>query len=217
MSSLYQIYYKEDQRHKLLPFSIPYFNEGLTIFFENDPIVKLVRETKADKIGVCSWKLSDKMRIRTGMRGALTPQVMESDFQVLSLTKNSSRHQMLSMAKAWHPSFGPTISLLWEKLGYKMPGEAKNPIYQNSWIGKSEIYKRYVEEFLSPAMDLVMSNEELHTMMLQPSNYGHLSRNSDLKSVKQKLGLSDYPLCPFVFERCPPLWLQMHGYKISYL
>lgn len=217
MSELHQIYYKPEQLHKLFPFAKPYFNESLTIFFENEPIKKIVRETKADRIGVCSWKLADKMRIRTGMRGALTPEVMESDFQVLSLTKNSSRHQMIASANAWHPGFLPTIATLWQKVGIKMPGEAKNPIYQNSFIAKSEIYKRYVEEFLSPAMDLVMSNEELHTMMLQPSNYGQLSRNSDLKSVKQKLGLSDYPLCPFVFERCAPLWLQMHGYKISYL
>lgn len=217
MTELHQILYSENQRSKLFPFAIPYFNEGLTIFFENDPIRKLVTKTKADKIGVCSWKLADKLRIRVGMRGALTQSALDSDFEILSLTKNSARHQMLAMANAWHPKFKETITLLWEKLGLKIPGEAKNPIYQNSFIAQSQIYKRYVSEFLSPAMDLVEKDEQLHAMMLQPSNYGHLNRGADLKSVKQKLGLSEYPLCPFIFERCPPLWFQIHDYKISYL
>lgn len=217
MTELHQIYYKEEQKSKLFPFAIPYYNEGLTIFFENDPIVKLVRATKADKIGVTSWKLADKMRLRVGMRGTLTREVMESEFQVLSLTKNSSRHQMLSMANIWHPYFLKAFNLLWDTLGYKAPGEVKYPIYQNHHVSRTDIYQRYVEEFLSPAMDLVISNEELHGMMMQPSNYGKLSRNADLKSVKQKLGLSEYPLCPFVLERCYSCWLTIHRIPVNFL
>lgn len=217
MTELHQILYKEEQRHKLFPFAIPYYNEGLTIYFENKPIQKLVTETKADKIGVVSWKLADKMRIRVGMRGALTQDVLDTDFEVLSLTKNSTRHAMLAMANAWHPHFLQTIKLLWEKLGLKIPGEAKNPIYQNSFISRTDIYKRYVSEFLSPAMELVEKDEELRNLMLQPSNYGHLNRTADLKSVKQKLGLEEYPLCPFIFERCPSLWFDLHRIKVTYL
>lgn len=216
-AALHQIFYREDQKHKLFPFAIPYYNETLTIFFENDPIKKIVRETKADRIGVCSWKLGDKMRIRTGMRGALTPEVMESDFQVLSLTRNSSRHCMLAMAREWHPSFMPTIRLLWQKLGYMIPWEARNPIYQNHYIAKTEIYRDYVDNFLAPAMELTEKDENLNKMMTQPSGYGKLSRGADIKSVKSKLGMDDFPLAPFVLERCPALFFQVKGYKISYL
>lgn len=217
-AQLYQIYYKQEHLPKLYPFAVPFESRGLTIYFENDLIAKLIRSNiTSDKIAICSWKLQDKMRIRVGMRGALTQQVLDSDFQVLSLTKNSKKHTMLAMANAWHKGFIPTIKLLWEKLGLKMPGEAKNPIYQNHYVAKTEIYRDYVDNFLSPAMELTEKDEELRNLMLQPSGYGHLNRQADLKSVKEKLGLNDYPLCPFILERCPSLFYQMKDYQISYL
>lgn len=217
MSELHQIFYKDEQRHKLYPFAKPYFNEGLTIYFENEPISKIVMATTADKIAVTSWKLQDKLRLRVGLRGALTQEALDSDYEVLSFTRNSKKHQMLAMANQWHKEFIPTIKLLWEKLGYKMPGETKQPVYQNHWSGKTSIYKKYVEEFLSPGMKLVETDEQLRSMMLQSSGYGSLNRQADLKSVKEKLGLSEYPLCPFIFERCPSLFFDLHKIRVSYL
>jgi hypothetical protein len=217
MSELYQLFYEDNQKKEIFDFAIPYKTEGLTIFFEGYWIAQLVMASKADKVGVCSWKLKDKMRKRVGLRQPLTQQALESDYQVLSFTRNSQRHGMLAMANTWHPHFLTTIKLLWEKLGYKMPGEAKNPIYQNHYCAKTEIYKDYVTNFLIPAMELTEKDEELNKMMLQPSGYGKLQRNCDLKSVKDKLGMSDYPLAPFILERCPSLYYQMKGVQISYL
>jgi hypothetical protein len=217
MSELYQLFYEDNQKKEIFDFAIPYKTEGLTIFFEGYWIAQLVMASKADKVGVCSWKLKDKMRKRVGLRQPLTQQALESDYQVLSFTRNSQRHGMLAMANTWHPHFLTTIKLLWEKLGYKMPGEAKNPIYQNHYCAKTEIYKDYVTNFLIPAMELTENDEELNKMMLQPSGYGKLQRNCDLKSVKDKLGMSDYPLAPFILERCPSLYYQMKGVQISYL
>jgi hypothetical protein len=214
---LHQIYYHESHLEKIFPFALPYYNQGLTIFFENEPISKLVLSTKADKIGVTSWKLQEKMRKRVGLRQPLTQQALESDYQVLSFTRNSQRHGMLAMANTWHPHFLTTIKLLWQKLGYKMPGEAKNPIYQNHWVGLSSIYKQYVNEFLAPAMELTLKDEELYLKMTQPSGYGRLQRGCDLKSVKEKLGMDDYPLSPFILERCPSLWFTMKHINVTYL
>jgi hypothetical protein len=215
--SLHQIYYKEEQRAKIYPFASPYFNKSLTIFFENRPIWDVVSSAKTKNVGVCSWKLADKMKIRVGLRNVLTEDAINGDFEVLSLTKNSTRHQMLAMANAWHKGFIPALDLLWQKLGYKRPGEAKNPIYQNHFIARTDIYKDYVNNFLRPAMDLILNDFELNQMMIQPSGYGRLSRSSDVTSVKAQLGMDDYPLCPFILERCACLWFQMKGIKISYL
>ena len=217
MTELHQIYYKPEHLTKLYPFAKPYFNEGLTVFFENTPIAKLVMETKADKIGVTSWKLKEKMRARVGLRIPLTQDVLNSDYDILSLTKNSLKHTMLAHLYNWHPFSRETMALLWSKLGFKLPGEVKNPIYQNHWCAKTQIAKDYVENFLNPAMELTMSDEELNKLMLQPSGYGKLSRGADMKSVKEKLGLSDYPLAPFVLERCFSCYCQVKGYKITYL
>jgi len=217
MVEFHQIYYKEEQKQKLYPFAKPYFNEDLTIYFENVPIVKLVTESKADKIGVFSWKLSEKIGNRVGLRGPVTLEALDFDYEVLSLTKNSSRHTMLAMGNQWHPSFSKTITLLWEKLGYKIPNEAKNPIYQNSFCAKREVYLDYVTNFLIPAMDLTERDEEMKSLMIQPSGYARLNRHADIKRVKAKLGMDDYPLSPFILERSPCLFFQMKGYKISYL
>lgn len=217
MTHLHQIYYEEKHREKIFPFALPYYNPTLTIFFENEPIKKLVLSSRAEKIAVCSWKLRDKLRINVGLSKTLAQQHLEGDYQVLSFTKNSKKHTMLAHLYHWHPKSKEAMALLWSKLGYKLPGEVKNPIYQNHYIAKSEIYRDYVENFLSPAMDLTLKDEELNNLMLQPSGYGKLNRQADLRSVKEKLGLSDYPLAPFILERCPSCYFQLKGYQISYL
>src|SRR5688500_4255640 len=124
---------------------------------------------------------------------------------------------MLAMANAWHKDFVPTIKLLWQKLGYQMPNEAKQPIYQNHFAAKTEIYRDYVENFLSPAMELTLKDEEINSKMLQPSGYGKLCKTADTKSVKEKLGMEDYPLCPFILERCIALYLTMKKINVTYL
>jgi hypothetical protein len=217
VTELYQLYYRDDQKEKLLPFSIPYRTQGLTIFFEGHWIKELVLASKAEKIGVASWKLRDKLRRNVGLSKTLTQNAIDSDYEVLSLTKNSKKHTILAHLYQWHPKSKETIALLWEKLGLKLPGEVKNPIYQNHYLAKTEIYRDYVENFLSPAMELTEKDEQLNNLMLQPSGYAKLSREADIRSVKAKLGMDDYPLAPFILERCPSCYFQMKGVKISYL
>lgn len=212
-ATLYQIYYREVQRPFLYPFAIPYFNESLTIFFENDPIRKIVSEYTGEKLAVCSWKLSKKVRLIH----PVTQAALNKEYQVLSLTRNSNKHQMMAMANQWHPGFIKTIDLLWQKIGLKRPQEAKNPIYQNHFSARTEIYKDYVNNFLIPAMEVTEQDEELNKLMTQPSGYAKLSRDADGKRVNELLGMSDYPLTPFILERCPSLFFQMRGYKVSYI
>jgi hypothetical protein len=217
MTELYQLFYKDEQKEKLLPCAIPYKTEGLTIFFENDWISKLVSESNAEKVGVTSWKLRDKMRARVGLRVPLSLEVLNSDYEVLSLTKNSKKHTMLAHLYHWHPSSKQAMELLWQKLGFKLCGEVKNPIYQNHYVAKREIYSDYVTNFLNPAMELIKTDEELNKLMMSESNYGKLNREADIRSVKAKLGINWYPLCPFILERCPSAYFDLKGYKITYL
>lgn len=211
--TLHQIWYKPEQQSKIYPFSTPYFNDGLTIYFESAVITKLVPTCETEKVGVCSWKLHDKSR----RIYPITPEKLDSDYQVLSFTRNSDRHNMMAMANAWHSDFLPAITMLWQKLGIKMPGEVKHAIYQNHFSAKTEIYKRYVSEFLQPAIDLIESDEELNMIMKKHSGYGRLSKDADLKSVQAKLGMTDYPLCCFVLERCPSLWFTINRTPITFL
>lgn len=214
---LYQIYYKEEQKSSIFPFAVPYFNDSLTIFFENTVIADLVMQNEADKVAVCSYKLEYKMRFRVGSKEPLTPEALNRDYSVLSFSKQSSKHKMMARAHEWHPEFTKAIKLLWEKLGYRMPGEVKHPIYQNHYAATKEIYRSYVLEFLIPAMTLIKEHEELNKLMLSDSQYNRRNKKVDMKSVMEKLGMTYFPLCPFVLERCPSLWFQMKNISVTYL
>jgi hypothetical protein len=213
MNSLYQIYYKPEHLDQLYSFAKPVENKGLTIFFENEVISRVVSDSKDEKLAICSWKLARKLY----RSWPITHETIDRDYEVLSFTKNGRDHRMIAMATHWHPDFLPAITKLWAKLGLKMPGEAKNPIYQNHYAARIDIYRKYVTEFLKPAMELIENDEELNGMMVKPSNYGKMSRDADLKSVNAKLGMTDYPMCPFVLERCPALWYQINNVRITYL
>ena len=218
MTALYQIYYDEkQQRRSYTRFLYLILMSRLTIFFENKVLSDIVSTSTADKIGVASWKLCDKMRSRVGLRVPLSLEVLNSDYDILSLTKNGKKHTMLAHLYRWHPSSLQAMTLLWQKLGLKLLGEVKNPIYQNHYVAKREIYQDYVNNFLNPAMEVIKTDEQLNKLMMAHSSYGKLNREADLRAVKAKLGLSFYPLCPFVLERCPSMYFQLKGYNITYL
>lgn len=214
MTSLFQIWYKEEHRSKLLPFAIPVYNPTLTIFFENKLISELVPTSKSEYTGVVSWKLADKMR---KIHREKLPSALNGGFHVMSLTKNSQRHSMLAAANVWHPYFLKTITLLWSKLGLQIPKEARHPIYQNAFLSRTDIYQDYVTNFLNPAMKLIEEDETLHNLMIQPSGYSKLNRSADIRSVKSKLGMDDYPLAPFILERCPSLFFTLKNIPVTYL
>ena len=210
---LYQIYYKDEHLKELYPFAIPYKNEGLTIFFENTIIAKLVMESTADKIAVCSWRLHQKSRNIF----PITKAALESNYEVMGFKIVSAKHTMIAMLKQWHQDAVPALDLLWTKLGFKRPGEVRKALYMNHYAARMDIYKDYVTNFLIPAMELITKDEQLHEIMTRPSGYGRLTRHNDLKSVRSKLGMDDYPLAPFVLERCPSLYYEMKGVRITYL
>lgn len=209
----WQIVYKDEHYKHLYPFAKPYFNEGLTIFFENEPISRLVMESKADKVSVCSWRLHQKTRNIF----PVTEQALNSNYEVMAFRIVSKKHQMIAAMREWHKDSITAIDLLWAKLGLKRPGEARHPIYMNHYAARTDIYQDYVKNFLIPAMEVITKDEELHNLMIQPSGYGKLSKGRDLKSVQDKLGMTDYPLCPFILERCPSLYYQMKDVRITYL
>lgn len=222
MTEFYQIYYHDSQKENMWPFAIPYLNENLTIFFENAPISKLVTETKADKIAVCSWKLKDKLRWNLGkprIREDITQEVLNSDYDVLPFTRNSQHHQMLQAASQWHPGFRETMTKIVEGIGKKMPGEVKIPIYQNAFSAKREIYQDYVKEYLNPAMELVKNDPEIYKLATRDSHYTKLIKHEGASAeyLAEKLGFPYYPLVTFVLERLFSVYIHNKKINVTFL
>ena len=174
MTELYQIYYEESQKESLYPFAIPYFNDTITPFFENVPIIELVLDSKADKIGVCSWQLMDKLKFHLPPKRELTMGVLESDFDVLLLSRNSKNHKMLARAEAWHSGFTETLFDILEHVGVARPVNDIRPecvVYFNHFVAKREIYLRYVNECLAPAIAYMQNDLLIKIELWKDSGY----------------------------------------------
>lgn len=226
MIELYQIYYREDQKEKLYPFAIPYKNEGLTIFFENAVISDVVMASKADKIGVVSWKLSHPKHTKLGWNlgwprriEEITEEVLNRDYDVLPFTRNSKYHEMLGAASLWHPGFRPALTKIVEGIGKKMPLEVKKPIYQNAFSAKREIYQDYVTDYLNPSMEIIKNDPEIYKLATADSKYTKLVREdaASPEYLQEKIGFPYYPMVPFLLERLFSIYVHNKNINVTYL
>lgn len=214
MTELYQIYYEESQRSHIFPFAIPHFNDELTPFFENSVIVDLVSRTKAEKIGVCSWQLREKLKFHLPPKRELTEEVINSDYDVILLSKNSNSHQMLARANAWHVRFTEILFKIFDAVGFSMRGTEVLPdrvVYFNHFVARTEIYKQYILELLSPAMEVMSNDEEIKKMIWIDSGYETL-KGFIPDRIKQAWGY--YPMHPFLCERMFSCWLNGKNFNI---
>lgn len=213
---LIQIIYDESQRSFVYPFAEVYFSNSLTVFFENKIIADLVLAARCDKISICSWKLKSKLRYYIGRPREITPELLESDYEVMSFTRNTKDHRMFQAAEAWHPGFMATFDKILGAIGVKRPGEIKNPIYQNHFSARTSIYKDYVNTYLIPAMEAITNDTEINALAMQNSKYSDLT-NQKAENLKEKIGISYYPMIPFLLERLFSVYCQNKGIKISHL
>lgn len=200
---LIQIYYKDEQKSSCYPFADLYFNDGLTIFFENSVIKDLVLASTDEKIGVCSWKLKEKMRWNILRPRQLTQEVLETEYDVLCFTGNSKNHQMLTSAERWHEGFKATMKKCLDVIDQKMPAEVKTPIYQNSFMARLDIYQDYVKNWLNPIMIATLSDPALFELMTVDSKYSSLAKKdaASPEYLQEKIGMPFYPMSPFILER----------------
>jgi hypothetical protein len=210
----YQIYFHEKHLTNLFRFATPYYNDTLTPFFENTVIKNLVLGSESDKIAITSHALRNKMRLNLR---PLTENVLYEDFDVLSLTRNSKFHKMLAAAEVWHPGFTDLLGRIMHKIGFGDPVNPKYPIYQNAFIARTNAYKRYVEEFLVPAMEVMENDTLIRKLCWQDSQYTKLKTEPLSDKAKKDLGVGYYPMHPFVCERFFSQWLDKQKLNVQYL
>lgn len=216
---LYQIYFNEGQLGNLYDFATPYFNEGLTVFFENEVIKQIVPRETSDKVGVCSWQLRQKVGNGIPMRQPFTKEVLEWDYDVLSLGREQKEHSMLSMMETWHTGSRAILSKIWAAIGKSLPKEPKHPIYSNHFMARTDIYQEYVKDFLIPAMEVMENDEEIKKRCYEDSHYFKLIRDPGGygRRIKETLGMDYIPLHTFLLERCFSCWINDKRLNVIYL
>lgn len=216
---LIQIIYRDEQAASCFPFAQIYYNESLTVWFENKIISDLVPASTDGFVSICSWKLSQKMRMNVRRSQPLTQEVLESDYEVLSFTNNTKFHDFFQFADAHHKNFRQTFEKMLGAAGIKMPSKVKCPIYQNAFSAKREIYQDYVKNYLLKCMEVIQLNPEVNKLAMVDSNYSQLARNSAATSeyLKEKIGVGFYPLVPFLLERLFSVYCTNNRIKVDYL
>ncbi len=182
-------------------------------------INELVMKSEAKSIGVCSWKLREKFKMNIGRPRELTQEVIETDYDVMSFTRNTEKHRMLAAAERWHVGFRPAIDKICQSIGKICPGEVKVPIYQNAFMAKTEIYKDYVKNWLSPAMEAMINDSELNKMVTADSGYTNLAKKdaADSERLQSLIGMPYYPLAPFLLERLFSIYVHNNKINVTWL
>jgi hypothetical protein len=216
--SFTQIYYDESQKGELYNFAKPYFNDGLTPYFENSIIADIVPSIDADLIGVASWRLRQKrMNSQIYLKNDLSlteEKITNSDFDVAILTPHSPSHKCLAMSanwhgKAWVDAFNAFKPFL-KQFG-KVPDELKYAIYENHFITRKEIYHDYINRYLIPAIAHIGGSP----VYFADSGYIAKKRGaSDIERVQRLLGRRDWPIVPFLLERLFSFYIDSRNFKV---
>lgn len=119
--------------------------------------------------------------------------------------KSGKAYNYLEFTDIVHPGFKQGFVLLCGHLGFEIK-EPKCVIYSNFWVGKSDIYRRYIDEVLNPAITFLESSE-MKPYSWMDSKYKGLPKDQ----LKQYTGLDYYPMLPFLLERLPSVWIDNKG------
>lgn len=220
---MWQILYRVEQLKELYDFATPYWNDNLTINFENDCIKELVPKSEADYVAVCSWALrrkryggaSELILNQTYGSAELTEELItDSDADVMILTP-VKHNDILQKFYAWHGESAKAAVAEFNKF-MKFPETVKHAIYENHFVARKEIYVEYVETCLKPCLEF-MSGKEVFSL---PSGYRQKKERlakgtSEVAETLAKLGgMIDYPIAPFLLERLFSIWIDKRNFKV---
>jgi len=216
---IYQVYFDESQIKDLD--YIPYPNNNCNVFFENQVIVDLIQNgahNDCEYFGVVSHGLRNKLALMNKQWAYIenlanhsnkkfTPAKFESELRfhkpdVMSFEKHKPQ-DTIAFADMFHPNFKNYFQYIMLKIGYEWrPTSYQNVFYCNNFVAKKEVYEKYVNEMLLPAMEIMKGMPQL----MQDSKYGKpLPEN-----LKQSFGINHYPMQTFLCERMFSYFAHIH-------
>lgn len=162
--------------------------------------------------GVFSWKFPNKTGLTKEMVHFLTK---DEDVDVISFCvqefkgKSGRAYKYLEFTEIVHPGFIEGFTHLCNYLQL----EVKEPacvIYAGQWVAKEEVYRRFVNEILVPAMDYMESDPKMKEYAWKDSEY---NKRAGLKGeeLKKYTGLNYYPMACFFLERLVSVWIDNIG------
>lgn len=199
----YQIYYSMETAKNCFPETSWWRwwdNTGkVSPFFENAVIKEIISAgyTNADYIGIFSHAAGYKITFKeNGLEfnpENLRKVVLEYGADFYSFQKRRQQKNIILQAEHYHKGITDMTRKILDKIGYELPSKLDKIVLFNHFVARREVYERYVEEMLIPAMDV---------MAMMPE----LNENAGYKSTPPK-GMTHWPYHPFILERLPSVWL----------
>jgi hypothetical protein len=214
---VYQIYFEPQQRGMLSPYTIPYYNEKLSPFFENDVIKDLYEKGEvhsSDYFGVLSWRIESKNYLSLSLLNNIT-----FDHNLYSFRKTVVNHNVFQVSNICHPKFGYLFDKMLTNLGlsYNDFVRVEWGLYQNAIIAHRDIYLDYLENWLLPSMKFIETNTDpMFVSYLKSDPLYSLYPPGRREKLQEFLGTPWYQYHTFICERLWSIYFHVNGAKIKH-
>jgi len=217
---VYQVYFKEEQKTKLEPEYIPYYNYPTTVFFESKIMCDLI-DKKAHKncmyFGVVSHNLRAKVKeakmwgrtIRNKSLRYFSAKQFEQFVRVnkpdIASYTTHQPHKVFPIAEKFHRGIALATVRLLEKMKFKgyWDDMSEKVIYFNYFVARPEIYEDYIQTMLKPAIKLMREDPQIKKLVDVNSHY----KKPMTDELSKQIGYNYWPLHPFICERLINLYI----------
>lgn len=218
--NIYQIYFDEKSKSNCFNEWNKYDNsDKLTEYFENEVIVDLVQNRKhrdSEYFGVFSHDARSHIRFKEGDL-VFNPQNLQTviennkDIDWFAFEKRRKQENIIFQAERYHRGFVKIVQAILEETGFlpEIPTKLDKIVLFNHFIARSEVYQRYVDELLIPAIKVLKTLPET----FNDAKYKNVDERTKKRFIRS-FGKPYYPFHPFICERLPSLFL--HKYEYSF-
>ena len=180
--------------------------EQKSYIFEYNPLIDIIdnKEFKEDDyVGIFSWKFREKTSISKKILYKMFEEVMNEtpEVDIIGLSPTFLKGNYLYWSNEQHPGFLAIFAQLCTRLGLELR-EPKHIIYSNFWIGKYNIYKRYIEEVIKPAIKIL--EEE---MIMEAFTNAQYKAGLPKEKLIEYTGMDFYSMHAFLLERLLSVWI----------
>ena len=189
-----------------------YFNSINTVeeksyLFEYNVILKILEQyTLDDYTGVFSWKFPYKTQMFKKKLEWLFKN--NPNYDVYNFCTQTFKEGYLQFTEKCHPGFLSLFSKLCKDLDLPTY-EPKHTVYSNFFICKTEIYKKYANEIIIPAINLLETKYKEEAW--KNANYITGLKTEELQKLT---GLEYYTFHTFILERLFSQFLEKERYKV---
>lgn len=230
---IFQVYYQDGQPLYNHPFIEPAYNPVPETFnfddgyflFENKIITEKINESiKEDFVGVWShkhyekiWHCSEdgqfsKTQGEAAFMNWLENKINTSQFDVMGFHRRMNKYHkifMITAAERFHPNFKVAIEYMVKKAN--LPVNMRPPFsyvtLMNYQIAKKDVYLRYIQKVLKPAIEIMMDKRETQLQKWLFSDSGYLGDAKYNNTLQRISGTNHYTMHTFILERLFTLFL----------